>query len=76
MKYVVLSGLCNYCVLRDICVSCSIYPLVPNYTDSTVLEHFSFILKSVDKYENFLAQTLKFHVSIICYHITNINSNN
>ena len=76
MKYVVLSGLCNYCVLRDIYVGCYIYPLVPNYMDSTVLEHFRFILNFVDKYDNFLAQTLKCHVSIICYYITNINSNN
>jgi len=65
MKYVVLPVLCNYCVLRDICVSRYIYPLVPNYMDSAVLEHFRFILKFVDKYENFLAHTLKCHVSFI-----------
>jgi hypothetical protein len=76
MNYVVLYGLCNCRILRDICVSCYIYPLVPNYMDSAVLEHFRFILKFADKYENFLVQTLKGYVSIICYHITNINSSN
>jgi len=44
--------------------------------DSAILEHFRFILKIVDKYENFLVQTPKCHASIICYHTTKINNNN